>query len=91
MPDHDPHTDGNAITRPAGVEGDWRKARDRARTRAIEAMHETSKRIADAEVELDRYLVELRDEHEMTFAAIAEATGMTVSIVRARYERAKGG
>jgi hypothetical protein len=69
----------------------WREQRDKARAAAVSHAVGEMTKAAFHDGEVDKAVASLRDEHEMTFAAIAEATGITVSIVRARYERAKGG
>jgi len=80
--------DGNGIT--YATAGSWKEQRDRARRDAIQHIAEARTAITAAEDRIDTQLLVLRDL-EMTFDAIAEATGMTVSIVQNRCKRAQEG
>lgn len=67
----------------------WHEQRAAARRDAIQHIAEAVSAIDASERRIDARIVDLRNL-EMTFSEIAEATGMTVSIVRSRYERARG-
>lgn len=78
------------ITDNAPGQPSWRDQRDKARAVAASHVMNGLRQIGGIEQAIDQQLLIMRDL-EMTVGAIAEATGLTPSVVQARCKRASEG
>lgn len=83
-------TDVADITDTPPAAPSWKDQRDKARADAYDTIAAELTKIAATEQNIDLTIVALHDELDATFTSIAERTGISVSIVRSRYEKAKG-